>query len=107
MYITYDVGNSVVCFYSSICHLTNNDRKRQPLAIPVDCAIKFNQSINHQSITQSTNQLLNYLLPLPCAPTYRCSLTFAAAATMEGVSSLKGDGTPLDGLKNAGKSSVP
>lgn len=35
------------------------------------------------------------------------TLTFAAFATSEGVSSLRGDGSPLDGLKNAGKSSVP
>lgn len=33
--------------------------------------------------------------------------TFAAAATSEAVSNLSGDRTPLDGLKNAGKSSVP
>lgn len=38
---------------------------------------------------------------------YVLVLTFAARATSEGLSSLNGDGTPLDGLKNAGKSSVP
>lgn len=40
-------------------------------------------------------------------PVARSTPTFAAAATSEGVSSLSGDGTPLDGLKKAGKSSVP